>query len=376
MRIALDISTCAFNRAGNARYAHSLLAALQKEVTEESITLIPLSLPDRFQAYGAGMKRKGVTLFWEMIYAPLLLPALVRYHAVDLLHLTSPTPIGKLNCPVVTMIHDLIPILFPHWFPKIMGYRLRRWLHQAALVTTHFVTNSDSTARDLTKLALAPNVPITTTYLASYLAKHATGATQNRLDTARLSEPTSNRPYILSVGTLEPRKNLATVLDAYQLLHRRLDDLPDLVIVGAKGWLNHIETLTRQLGITERVKLMGFVSDSQLQSLYQQATMLVYPSLYEGFGIPPLEAMSCGCPVITSNLSSLPEVVGEAGILIDPLNAEALADAMQQLCTTPAYAAQLREMGYRQAARFSWARCAKETVNVYREVATERGLKQ
>lgn len=362
MRIGFDISTCAFNRAGNARYAHSLLAALQKEVTEESITLIPLSLPEPFQAYGAGVKRKGVSLFWEMIYAPLLLPALVRYYQLDLLHLTSPTPIGNVSCALVTTIHDLIPILFPEWFSKIMGYRLRRWLYKAAQQTTHFVTDSDNTARDLKKLALTPNVPITTTYLASDFANNATRATQNTWDT--------NRPYILSVGTLEPRKNLATVLDAYHLLHRRLDDLPELVIVGARGWLNNIKTLTKELAIAEHVKLMGFVSDSELQSLYQQATMLVYPSLYEGFGIPPLEAMSCGCPVITSNLSSLPEVVGEAGILIDPTDANVLADAMQQLYTTPAVAWQLREIGYRQAARFSWARCAKETLNVYREAAS------
>lgn len=358
MRIGFDISTCAFNRAGNARYAHSLLAALQKKVTEESITLIPLALPERFQAYGAGMKRKGVTLFWEIIYAPLLLPALARYHRLDLLHLTSPTPLGHVQCPVVTMIHDLIPILFPHWFPKIMGYRLRRWLHKAAQRTTHFVTNSDCTAHDLRKIA--PTVPITTTYLGSWLSK------QSEVKKAHFAG--NQKPYILSVGTLEPRKNLATVLDAYQHLHLQYEKVPDLVIVGASGWLTDIKRRLGQLTITEHVKVMGFVSDSQLQRLYEQATMLVYPSLYEGFGIPPLEAMSSGCPVITSNVSSLPEVVGEAGILIDPTDANALADAMQNLLTDSAQASLLRQKGHQQAACFSWERCAQETLAVWQRL--------
>ncbi|MGB0383976.1 MAG: glycosyltransferase family 4 protein [Ardenticatenaceae bacterium] len=364
MRIGLDISICTFNKAGSARYAHSLLQALQKLAAEESVTVVPLSLPAPFQAVAPGIKRKAVTLFWEVAYAPLWLPALARYHQLDVLHLTVPMPIGKFHCPVVTMIHDLIPILFPQWFSFIMGVRLRRWIRYAAQHSTHLLTNSDCTARDL-KEHVKPDVPITTTYLGSYLDFPT--APRRAQENLSLLE---GRPYILSVGTLEPRKNLRTVLDAYHLLQDRVNNPPNLMVVGATGWMaDDVHGRAEQLGIADRVKLTGFVSDEQLQTLYEQATMLVYPSLYEGFGIPPLEAMSSGCSVISSNVSSLPEVVGEAGILIDPTDANALANAMQNLLTDPAQASLLREKGYQQAAGFSWERCAQETLGVYREVA-------
>lgn len=365
MRIGLDISICAFNQAGNARYAQSLLQALQKQAEKESLTIVPLSLPAPLQAIDSGIKRKVVTLFWETIYAPFLLPALARSHKLDLLHLTAPMPIGKAPCPVVTTIHDMIPILFPQWYSFITGTRLRRWMNRAVQGSTHFITDSDSTTRDL-KQYFKPQKPITRIYLGSYLTMPPDSAEKAIKDSAPLHF--TNQPYILSVGTLEPRKNLATVLDAYKMLLNQVELAPDLLIVGAKGWLTDIEARTQQLGITDHVKLTGFVTDKELQTLYQQATMLVYPSLYEGFGIPPLEAMSSGCPVITSNASSLPEVVADAGILIDPTDTNALSDAMQHLLTHPAQASLLREKGYRQAARFSWARCAEETVAVYRQM--------
>lgn len=373
MRIGLDISICAFNQAGNARYAQSLLQALQKQADKESLTVVPLSLPAPLQAVGSGIKRKVVTLFWETIYAPFLLPALARSYKLDLLHLTAPMPIGKVACPVVTTIHDMIPILFPQWYSFITGTRLRRWMNRAVEGSTHFITNSECTTRDFEQY-FKPQKPITRTYLGSYLTMAPDWPEKPIKDSAPLHF--TNKPYILSVGTLEPRKNLATVLDAYKILLNRVEVAaepaetvaPDLLVVGAKGWLTDIQARTQQLGIADHVKLTGFVSDKELQTLYQQATMLVYPSLYEGFGIPPLEAMSSGCPVITSNVSCLPEVVAEAGILINPTDIKALADAMQRLLTHPAQASLLREKGYQQAARFSWARCAEETVAVYREM--------
>ncbi|HEX8680911.1 MAG TPA: glycosyltransferase family 1 protein [Ardenticatenaceae bacterium] len=356
MRVAVDISICAFNRAGSARYAGALLETLQREANHAEITVVPLSLPSTLAATAAGPKRKAVTLFWELVYAPILLPRLCQRHGCDLLHTTIPTPICALPYPVVTTVHDVIPILYPQWFPPVMGRRLRRWLRVAMSHATHVIANSQNTAQDLAPFA--PHVPITAIYPGSLLASPA----------SPLPAPRGEHSYILCVGTLEPRKNLGTVLEAYRLLVEQEANVPDLLVVGAADWMaSDVQEYAQRLGIAERVRLAGFVSDDELQSLYQQATMLVYPSLYEGFGFPPLEAMSNGCPVIVSNVSSLPEVVGEAGVLVEPTDAAKLAGAIHQLLSDPKRADLLRERGYAQARRFSWGRCARETISVYRQ---------
>lgn len=357
MRVGFDLSVCAFNQAGVARYAEALLPALRGLEEREGITIIPLALPPAFRAVAPGLKRKTVSLLWELFYGPFWLPALAHRHRLDVLHLAMPLPIGPLPCPMVTMIHDAIPFLFPEWFAPVMGARLRRWIRAGAHRSTHLLTNSHTTARDVERLALAPGTPITTTYLAS------------ALEAGRPTASPSDRPYILTVGTLEPRKNLATVLDAYQRLITHVPHPPDLVVVGATGWLaDEVVARARQLALGERVRLLGYVSDAHLAHLYAQAAMLVFPALYEGFGIPPLEAMGFGCPVIVSNVSSLPEVVGAAGLLVKPTDAPSLTAAMHLLLSQPALAAELRTRGKTQAARFSWARCAQETLSVYRQV--------
>jgi glycosyltransferase involved in cell wall biosynthesis len=357
MRVAVDTSIYTFNRAGSARYAGALLEALQRQADPAEITIVPLSLPSTLVATAAGPKRKAVTLFWELVYAPILLPRLCQRHRCDLLHTTIPTPVGALSYPIVATVHDAIPILYPQWFPPVMGRRLRRWLRVAMSRATRVIASSQSTARDLA--AFAPGAAITVIYPGSFLASSA----------SPLPAPRGGRSYILCVGTLEPRKNLGTVLEAYRLLVEQEPNVPGLLVVGAADWMaSDVQAYAQRLGIAERVKLTGFVSDDELQSLYQQAAMLVYPSLYEGFGFPPLEAMSNGCPVIASNVSSLPEVVGEAGVLVEPTDAAQLSGVMRELLSDPQRADLLRERGYAQARRFSWEQCARETISVYRQV--------
>ncbi|MHB8619731.1 MAG: glycosyltransferase family 4 protein, partial [Chloroflexota bacterium] len=166
------------------------------------------------------------------------------------------------------------------------------------------------------------------------------------------------RPFILTVGTLEPRKNLARLLDAFSSL-----DLPHhLVAAGARGWLyEDLEARLRRAGVV----VLDRVSDDQLVALYNLADLFVYPSLYEGFGLPPLEAMSCGTPVAASNRSSLPEVVGQAGLLFDPEDTAAIATALARLVGDHALRAELAEAGRLQAARFSWPDSAGRLKAVY-----------
>lgn len=364
MRVAIDISICTFNKAGSARYARALLDALQEEASKSDVMLVPLDLPRSLQATAPSSRRKAVTLFWEMVYAPWLLPLLCQRHRCDLLHTTIPTPVRTLSLPIVTTVHDVIPALYPQWFPRMMGLRLQRWLRVAAKAATHIIANSKNTARDLATLNLAsPDTPITAIYPGSFLTSTATSDGLLQGDGA----------YILSVGTLEPRKNLATVLEAYALLLRGGVEPPKLLVAGAADWMaSDVEAYATRLGLSGKVELAGFVSDERLQALYQGATMLVFPSLYEGFGFPPLEAMSNGCPVIASSVSSLPEVVGEAGVLVEPTNAAQLAEAMRQMLADPEWVERLRQRGYEQASRFTWKQCAQETVAVYRQAVEQR----
>lgn len=172
--------------------------------------------------------------------------------------------------------------------------------------------------------------------------------------------------FVLYVGTIEPRKNLPVLIRAFG--QAGLQGV-DLVLAGKKGWL-YAETFAQveALGLADRVHFTGFVDDADLPALLSAAELFVYPSLSEGFGLPVLEAMACGAPVITSNVSSLPEVAGDAGLLVDPLDVEALAAAMQTVLADPARREAMAAAGRRQAAGFSWQRCAQETLALYEEI--------
>ncbi|MBI3802781.1 MAG: glycosyltransferase family 4 protein [Nitrospirae bacterium] len=175
--------------------------------------------------------------------------------------------------------------------------------------------------------------------------------------------------YILYIGTLEPRKNIINLLRAYATLPTRLREQYPLVLGGGMGWL--METLDMQiqkLGIQSSTIKTGYLPGGDLPALYSGAAVFVFPSLYEGFGLPPLEAMACGTPVITSNVSSLPEVVGEAGVQVHPEDVGRLAAEIEDLITDPARRALLSQKGLERAKQFSWERCAALTLDVYDRV--------
>jgi glycosyltransferase involved in cell wall biosynthesis len=175
------------------------------------------------------------------------------------------------------------------------------------------------------------------------------------------------RRYLLSVGTLEPRKNFCTLLHVLLRLQKMGLNMP-LVLAGRKGWLyeSFLKQL-HQLGLAGQVLLLDFVAEADLPALYSAADLFVFPSLYEGFGLPVLEAMACGAPVVCSNAASLPEVCGEAAWLVDPLAVESWAEAIASILADPARQEDMRGQGFRQAERFTWERTAAETLEVYRQ---------
>ena len=175
-------------------------------------------------------------------------------------------------------------------------------------------------------------------------------------------------PFVLAVGNLEPRKNLGRLVEAFAAVAREPGSTVQLVLVGkSKGEAATLEQLIERNGLRDRVVFTGFVKEEELVLLYNRAALFIYPSLYEGFGLPPLEAMACGCPVIASNVTAMPEVLGDAALLVDPTSAGAMAEAMRAVLRGDAPVPELRARSLRQATRYSWARAAEQTRGVYAE---------
>ena len=267
-------------------------------------------------------------------------------------------------------VYDLIPILHPQYFERLAG----GGDHPVKAIVDGIgredwvVCISQKTKEDLCNYRkdIDPRRVFVTHLGASkwfYPCKDSRAITTVR---AKLKIPAKR--YVLSVCTLEPRKNLAHLIRCFaQLIQQeRLPDL-HLVLVGKLGW--KYESIFSEFndaqGLRDRIIITGFVADDDLAALYSDALFFVFPSLYEGFGLPPLEAMQCGVPVITSNTSSLPEVVGNAGIMVDPRDGDGLCEAMLRLASDGSLRAELAGKSLDQAKHFSWAQCADQTLTAY-----------
>lgn len=284
------------------------------------------------------------------------------YHATE--HL-----LPYLRTPTVLTVHDLIFERYPEHHTRRNTWFLKVGMRLFARAADAIIAVSQHTRRDLIDLyGVAPEKihviyeGIDASFRPSDAAEVAAVATRYSPD----------RPYLLMVGTLEPRKNHAVALQA--LAGLKAAGLPHrLVIAGGHGWLfEPIRRRVDELGLAADVCFAGYVPAAELPVLYTGAACVLLPSLYEGFGFPVLEAMACAAPVVCSNVSSLPEVAGDAAMLVAPHDPAALANAVALVLTQPALAARLRESGLRQAARFRWERCAAETAALYQAVAARR----
>ncbi len=304
-------------------------------------------------------------ILWEQLAQPWAL----RRDRVDLVHaLVNVGPVVH-HCPVVVTIHDLTFIRYPELFPsERRGYlqRMTRWTARRA---ARIIVDSASTGRDVQQLLGVPAERITVIYpgLTEGMSRPSSAAIEELRIRYCLPEQ-----FVLFVGTLEPRKNISLLLDVWALLGNRHDVCPTLVIAGGKGWFYEtLETRVRDLGLTNTVRFVGYVADDDLPAWYAAATLFVFPSLYEGFGFTPLEAMACGTPVIVSSTSSLPEVVGDAGLALPPEDPEAWADAVASVLSSPKVQSTMAQSGIAQAARFSWSATAHQTAEVYRQVLSD-----
>ena len=269
---------------------------------------------------------------------------------------------------VVVTVYDLSVLTNPECHKKMNIKHCLGGIRDAIKYADAIIAISEHTKSDLINYLNAPEDLITVTHLAAGPEYHEVrDPAALAFVRARYSLPEN---YVLFVGSLEPRKNIKTLLKAYSVVPARLrKDFP-LVIAGAKGWLNSdIPSLVEGLGMKESVRFTGYIDGHDISAVYSGASVFAYPSLYEGFGLPILEAMSCGAPVITSNTSSMPEVAGDAARLVDPLDTEELADALETVLDNENLRVEMKKKGLVRAASFSWDRCARETLEVYGKVA-------
>ena len=369
--ITLDISAAVHHRAGLGRYASSLSRALTAQIpdqlgffynAEQGIEPLPglESYPQRTVAWGYKPWRMSVWLA-QLARLPFnrLLPETTLFHATE--HLLLPLR----GIPTVLTVHDLI---FRH-LPE-HHKRLNRWYLNATLPlycrrATHIIAVSEATRRDLLAAYGLPADKITVIHEAAdprFKPSAPEALARVRLDYDLPPE------YLLYVGTIEPRKNLPRLLHAWEPLYKA-GIAPPLVIVGRRGWLaDDFYAALERSSCREAVLFTGYVRDADLPALYAGARAFVFPSLYEGFGLPPLEAMACGTPVICSASSSLPEVVGEAALTFDAEDTAALRAALHRLLSHPDLRVELRARGLRRAQQFSWERAATETLALYRRL--------
>jgi glycosyltransferase involved in cell wall biosynthesis len=292
---------------------------------------------------------------------------------LDLLHgMAFALPVVA-ACPMVVTVHDLSFFRFPEAFRRANRTYLSVFTKLSTRRARRVIVGADSTRRDVIQLCgVRPEKVVTVPYgvTDAFTRGSAEDAAEFR---RRKGLP---EQFILFLGTLEPRKNIGRLIDAYAALRERRPDAPLLVIAGGKGWFyESLFTQVARLGLAKHILFAGYVPAEDLVWWYRSALMFVFPSLFEGFGLPVLEALACGTPTITSCESSLPEVAGDAALLVDPYDIDALVNAMLRLLNDPELRAAFSVAGVRQAAQFPWSRTATETAAVYRDAlaAPQRG---
>jgi glycosyltransferase involved in cell wall biosynthesis len=370
MRVALDCRTVTSPKTGDRTYALNLSRALARTNQEDELFFYTWEPSTLTEYPDPRVHSVLLPAFPRWSWTPIAFPRDLGRRSVQLAHVQYLVP-PMAPCPVVTTIHDVAFRRFPRLFPLKHRLLLNGLIPFAVHHSAAVITGSEATRRDLLELFDAdPERVIVTPYAADPIYRPMPRAEAHAAVRRRLGAPV---PYLLSVGVLQPRKNLPRLVRAYNRIANRVPHR--LVLVGKEGWApEDLKKAVSETPVGKEVLFTGYVADADLPALYAGADLFVYPSLYEGFGLPVLEAMACGAPVVTSNVSSLPEVAGDAGIIIDPENTPALADTLLELLGDEPRRRDLARRGLERAAAFNWDRTAELTRSVYARVLGAGGL--
>jgi glycosyltransferase involved in cell wall biosynthesis len=364
MRIGIDARLVYYSQAGIGQYILHLVDGLARVDQQSEYFLLQSRKDDTTILEQDNFRRVSLwTPSHHRLERYALNVELVRL-GLDVLHSPDFIPPHRPTCKSVITVHDLAFLLYPHFLTKESA-RYYGHIDQAVRWTDQIIAVSESTKRDTVQHLGVPEDKITVVH-------EAASPIFRPIDKAQAREQVRDRhgvdaPYILFVSTIEPRKNVPTLVRALWQLSECYKEDVHLVLAGGKGWLfEDAFAIVEELQMDGRVHFVGRVSSEELLYLYNAAELLAHPAFYEGFGLPPLEAMACGLPVVVSNVASLPEVVGDAGILIDPHDVDELTVAIWRVLNDDDLEQEMREKGLRQAARFSWERAARETLEIYR----------
>jgi glycosyltransferase involved in cell wall biosynthesis len=370
MRIAVDAHAIGRRLTGNEVYIRSLLSALAGEGADcEFVAYVSSNDAEASIPRNITVRRVAanpyVRLGWD-------LPRRLRQDRPDLLHVQYTGPL-VCSVPVVVSVHDVSFLEHPEYFPRLRAFQLRTTVGRTVRTAAKILTVSEFSRRSILKVygdldeskvmvasnAAAPEFrPISREAASAYVR-----------DQLQIAEP-----FVLSVGDLQPRKNQIGLIRAFARLVRAHPQLKHhLVLAGKETWFaGHVHDAARVSGVADRIRFIGFVSDSHLLQLYNACDVFAFPSFYEGFGLPPLEAMACGRAVVCSNTSAMPEVVDGAAILFDPYAVDEIVRAMADLLLDSELRARMERLGLQRAAHFSWQKSAQRTLDVFREVAGPR----
>ncbi len=374
MRIAIDATSVPPQPAGAGVYAIELVRAMAQRDRHDGYALFvrgswldaDLAGKRNWRAEHVGAASRPARLAWEQARLPRALSSL----GIDVLHSTHHTlPLAGVRCRRVVTIHDVTFFRIPERYPPARRLYMQTLTRLSARVADAIIAPSNAARDDIVRTLGVPATKVVTVYEA------AAGRFVPVPDAAAMAVARAHGiegPFVLSVGSLEPGKNRARLIRAMAML-RDSGMQHQLVVVGQKAWKFDQElALVEELGMRDRVRYLGYVSDADLPALYSAADAFAFPSLHEGFGLPVIEAMACGTPVLTSSISATAEVATDAAVLVDPLSVDAIRDGLQRLLEEAELRADLSARGRARAAEFSWHRAADETHAVYESVVARQ----
>jgi len=357
MKIGVDMHVLNGLYQGSRRHLENIYSAAREMDTKNDYFFFvndPDKISKEWKQRGKILSFNAKSKFVRLIFSA---PTASRREKLDVFHFQYIAPIRS-SCPVVLTVHDVLFETHPQFFPQSFVIRSKALVRWSSKKSAHIFTVSNYCKTKIQEIYKIPDDKISiTSNAADFEMFHPNGSMESK---RLIYNKWGISNFMLTIGRLEPRKNHIMLLKAYSMLKERGIDLPQLVIVGQRdfGYQDIFKEIAKKK-LEHSVTILEKVDDEWIPHLYRSALFFIYPSYAEGFGIPPLEAMACGCPVISSDTTALPETIGKAGLFLDPYNAEDMAEKMKQLIEADSLRSRLSGLGVSQARKFSWKESAK-----------------
>ncbi len=372
MKIGIDGSGAMGAQTGVGNYIYKLIKHLSMTDNNDYLVYLNSFRPGKINPFGNGYhvaKNRIPAKIQRLLHNHLKIPIepftgnIYIFHGPN--YFVPPTRKAR----TIVTVHDLTFEFFPETMIGRDAAYYKKYVPMSMQKADHILTISNSSKKDLIERFKVPEDKISVTYMAA--GSNFAPISNKDVIKSVLEKYKLPSSFLLTVCTLEPRKNLVTLVKAMSALRKNKKNEQKLVVVGGSGWKNdELFKQISELGLENDIIFPGYIGQEDLPALYNACSLFLFPSLYEGFGIPPLEALSCGTACICSNSSSLPEVVGDGAILIDPLNADEWAQQIEFLLDNPSKIDELSEKGLQQAKKFSWGKTARETLAVYEKICS------